>query len=78
MEHDKSSRVCTCDGVTKLQIRSVTSLLCASTQTTFIPVLGMADVLNRKIDDLLSRNMRLYAHIILACTGINDYNTPRD
>ena len=42
MEHDKSSRVCMCDGATKLQIRSDTSLLCASTQTTIIPVLGMA------------------------------------
>ena len=43
MGHYKSSRVCTCDdGATKLQIRSVTLLLCASTQTKIIPVLGMA------------------------------------
>ena len=26
----------------------------------------------------LSCNMWLYARVILACTGINDYNTPRD
>ena len=46
MEHDKSSRVCTCDGATKLQIRSVTSLLCTSTQMTIIPVLGMAVIVS--------------------------------
>ena len=31
-----------------------------------------------KMDDPLSRNMKPYARVILACTGINDYNTPRD
>ena len=46
MEHDKSSRVCMCDGATKLQIRSVTSLQCASTQTTIISVLGMAVIVS--------------------------------
>ena len=46
MEHDKSSRVCMCDGATKLRIRSVTSLQCASTQTTIIPVLGMAVIVS--------------------------------
>ena len=46
MEHDKSSRVCTCDWATKLQIRSVTSLQRASTQATIIPVLGMAVIVS--------------------------------
>ena len=31
-------------------------------------------VMNRKMDDLLSSNMSLHARVILACTGINDYN----
>ena len=31
-----------------------------------------------KMDDLLSCNMWIYARVILACTGVKDYNTPRD
>ena len=46
MEHDKSSRVCMCEGATKPQIRSVTSLQCASAQTTIIPVSGMAVIVS--------------------------------
>ena len=40
------ARVMDDDGATKLQIRSVTSLQCASTQTTIIPVLGMAVIVS--------------------------------
>ena len=46
MEHDKSSRVCMCDGATKPQIRSVTSVQCASTQMTIIPVSGTAVIVS--------------------------------
>ena len=62
MEHDRSSRVCTCDGATKLQIRSVTSLLCASTQTTIILVLGIAVIvfLQRILLGFLSENLAIF------------------
>ena len=40
------ARVMDDDGATKLQIRSVTSLQCASTQTTIIPVLGMTVIVS--------------------------------
>ena len=39
---------------TKLQIRSVTSLQCGSTQTTIIPVLGMALI------GFLSENLAMF------------------
>ena len=57
MEHDKSSRVCTCDdddGATKLQIRSVTSLQCASTQTAITPVLGMAVIVSLSAENFVT------------------------
>ena len=62
MEHDKSSRVCTCDGATKLQIRSVTSPQCASTQMTIIPVLGMAAIVfpQRILSGFLSENLAMF------------------
>ena len=40
------ARVMDDDGATKLQIRSVTSLQCTSTQTTIIPVLGMVVIVS--------------------------------
>ena len=56
MEHDKSSTVCTCDGATKLQIKSVTSLHCASTQTQIIiiPVLGMAVIVSLSAENFVT------------------------
>ena len=54
MEHDKSSTVCTCDGATKLQIKSVTSLQCASTQTAITPVLGMAVIVSLSTENFVT------------------------
>ena len=54
MEHDKSSTVCTCDGATKLQIKSVTSLQCASTRTAIIPVLGMAVIVSLSAENFVT------------------------
>ena len=53
---NQDSRVCMCDGATKLQIRSVTSLQCASTQKTIIiPVLGMAVIVSPSAKNFVTK-----------------------
>ena len=56
------ARVIDDDGATKLQIRLVTSLQCASTQTTIIPVLGMAAIVfpQRILSGFLSENLAMF------------------